>query len=210
MKKELTWADITRLAEEMGVEPAALAAVRDVEARGSGFLYDGRPKILFEPHVFWKQLKHRRYNPAGLLSRADVRAAHGDISDILYKNQDVRPYGTEAAQYGRLNRARTINDDAALASASWGAFQVMGYHAVPGPDSLDLGWPSLIEFVRDMDETMGQTEAFVRYIKKSGLVPALKAHDWAAFARGYNGPGYAKNRYDLKMRLAYEKCAGGR
>jgi hypothetical protein len=31
-------------------------------------------------------------------------------------------------------------------------------------------------------------------------MPALKAHDWAKVARGWNGPGYAKNKYDIKLR----------
>ena len=33
----------------------------------------------------------------------------------------------------------------------------------------------------------------------------LKAKDWANFARGYNGPAYAKNRYDVKLAAAYAK-----
>lgn len=33
----------------------------------------------------------------------------------------------------------------------------------------------------------------------------LQRKDWAGFARGYNGPGYAKNRYDIKLANAYKK-----
>jgi hypothetical protein len=29
--------------------------------------------------------------------------------------------------------------------------------------------------------------------------------NWAAFAKGYNGPGYAKNAYDVKLAQAYAK-----
>jgi len=32
----------------------------------------------------------------------------------------------------------------------------------------------------------------------------LAARDWPAFARAYNGPGYRKNRYDDKLRRAYD------
>jgi hypothetical protein len=32
----------------------------------------------------------------------------------------------------------------------------------------------------------------------------LKEHDWAGFARKYNGPGYAENAYDQKLKNAYE------
>ncbi|NBT89135.1 MAG: DUF3380 domain-containing protein, partial [Flavobacteriaceae bacterium] len=31
----------------------------------------------------------------------------------------------------------------------------------------------------------------------------LKAKDWAGFAKGYNGPAYAKNAYDTKLAGAY-------
>src|SRR5262249_39155616 len=34
---------------------------------------------------------------------------------------------------------------------------------------------------------------------------ALNRHDWARFARSYNGPGYAQNQYDVKMAAAYGK-----
>lgn len=206
--------DIIQIAGKLGVEPAAVQAVFEVEAASAPFLpvpsktprgedVSGQPKILFEPHVFWKQLRQCNYNPANLLSRSDVRKIHGDITDILYPKQGSRPYGSLASQYDRLWRARAINADAANASASWGAFQVMGYHAVPGAGSLDLGWPSLDQFVQDMFTISGQARAFTQYIKKSGLIPALKSKNWAAFARGYNGASYVKNKYDQKMAQAY-------
>jgi hypothetical protein len=40
------------------------------------------------------------------------------------------------------------------------------------------------------------------------LLAALQSHDWAAFAKGYNGPGYAKNAYDVKLAEAYERFSG--
>jgi peptidoglycan hydrolase-like protein with peptidoglycan-binding domain len=49
----------------------------------------------------------------------------------------------------------------------------------------------------------------VRYIDKAGLIKALNSHDWQAFARGYNGPGYAKNAYDKKLAAAYDRRASG-
>ena len=32
-----------------------------------------------------------------------------------------------------------------------------------------------------------------------------KARDWAVFAKCYNGPAYAQNRYDVKLEAAYQK-----
>ena len=54
-------------------------------------------------------------------------------------------------------------------------------------------------------------DAFVNFIKANKLDGTLRAKNWAAFARGYNGPGYAQNAYDKKMAEAYArwKTRGG-
>ncbi|HET9994735.1 MAG TPA: N-acetylmuramidase domain-containing protein [Candidatus Acidoferrum sp.] len=41
------------------------------------------------------------------------------------------------------------------------------------------------------------------------LDTAMRSHDWANFARGYNGPNYAKNQYDVRLAAAYQKYATG-
>lgn len=202
---KIPWTDIERTATQLGIEPCALHAVIEVEANGDGFLSDGRPKILFEPHVFWRELVKRHYNPEGLLKREDVRKAHGDISDILYKKQGTRPYGSYSAQWGYLKRARAINEDAALCSASWGAFQIMGNNYEV------CGFDTIQEFVSVMsDGYAGQLEALGSFLRANNLIRPLKAHDWTVFARGYNGPGYAKNKYDTQLRQAYENCVRGK
>ncbi len=50
--------------------------------------------------------------------------------------------------------------------------------------------------------------AFVGFVQANRLAPALRRKDWAAFARGYNGPNFRKNKYDEKMDAAYRKFAG--
>jgi hypothetical protein len=47
--------------------------------------------------------------------------------------------------------------------------------------------------------------AFCGFIKSNKLDTHLRKHDWARFARGYNGPGYAENKYDEKLARAYAK-----
>jgi hypothetical protein len=44
-------------------------------------------------------------------------------------------------------------------------------------------------------------------IRRNHLDVALAKRDWTAFARGYNGKGYAANRYDERLRLAFAKWA---
>lgn len=54
---KLTNEMIKDLAIRLGLEPALLKAVQLVEAAGrDGFLADGRPQILFEGHIMYKEV----------------------------------------------------------------------------------------------------------------------------------------------------------
>lgn len=99
-----------------------------------------------------------------------------------------------------MDKAKKIHKEAALCSASYGLFQIMGFHAT------SLGFTSAEEFVNFMDKSeANQLEAFGRFLKKNNLVNYLKKKDWAGFAKRYNGPGYKQNKYDTKMANAYAK-----
>jgi len=173
---------IKEAAAAIGCEVAAIRAVIDVESQG-GFLPDGRPKILFERHYF-SRLTQRRYD-----------SAHPDISQPAWGG-----YRGGAREYERLGRAIVLDRDAALRSASWGAFQIMG-------DNYALcGFASVDDFVEAMvSGAPAQLGAFVSFIRKTGLSDELIRADWAGFARGYNGPAYKANRYDEKLAAAYRR-----
>ncbi len=48
-------------------------------------------------------------------------------------------------------------------------------------------------------------DAFVNFVKSDkNLLKALQDKDWAAFAKSYNGPDYAKNKYDEKIKSAFD------
>lgn len=192
VKTEITWDDIVEAAQKLDVEPCALKAVCVVETSGSGFLPSGRPKILFEGHVFWKELKKRGVTPESHAS------SH---SDILYSKWTKSHYKGGEGEFERLDRACKIHEEAALASASWGAFQIMGFnHAA-------CGYSSVGAFVDAQKAGSGaQLDAFCAFIKSDNLVRHLKNKAWASFARGYNGVSYAENQYDKKLIAAYEKC----
>ena len=193
--KHLTDAQIGATAEKAGLEFAALKAVALVEANGSGFLPDGRPKILFEGHVFWRELKKQGLDPAKSLPA---------YADILYPKWDKAKYKGGAAEYRRLEKAERLGVMAARKSASWGMFQIMGFnHAL-------CGFRFLADFLTAMYESeAAHLKAALAFIKSAGLLPALKKKDWAAFAKGYNGPGYAQNRYDQKLTQAYQAALKG-
>jgi len=196
--KFLTVDDLGRLAGSLGVEVAVIKAVNEVESQGKGFHTDGTLKLLFEGHVFWKELKARGIDPN--------RYAIGN-EDILYQQWTNANYRGGEAEYRRLEKAIALFSDsrvatAAFASTSWGLYQLMGYHFQA------LGYDSVIEFVGAM--RLGerrQLDAFGRFLVRNNLVEYLKKKQWTEFARQYNGPSFAANRYDQKLEAAYERYA---
>tara|TARA_R110000772_G_scaffold153261_1_gene264252 strand:+ start:20503 stop:21087 length:585 start_codon:yes stop_codon:yes gene_type:complete len=186
--KKLTEADYQHAAELLGCEVAAIKAVAKVESGGrSGFMKDGEtPKILFEGHWFHKLTGGGYTCPQ----------EHPEWANISHKKW-VRKYYKED-QHARLQKATALDRDAALQSASWGKFQVMGFNWKIS------GFKSLQDFVNAMYKSeAGHLLAFVNFVKHRRLDDELRAKDWAGFAFGYNGRGYAANNYDGKMAAAY-------
>lgn len=190
--KTLTNEQIKDLANKHGIEYAGLKAVVEVEASGKGFIGDV-PKILYEPHIMHRLLTKKNY----ITIRNNLMKAH---PNLCYPRWGTYKYGAESIQHSRLEIASQFNRDTALESCSWGLGQVMGYHWK------SLGYESLQVFINDMYESEAkQLEAMIRFIRTNGLLLALKNKDWVKFARGYNGSGYAKNKYHIKLANAYAK-----
>ena len=175
------------VAAQLGTGAAEIWAVLDVETSGCGFFSDRRPLILFERHVFSKRTK-RMYDQQ-----------HPDIS-----NAQPGGYRGGAAEYGRLAAAIALNRNAALESTSWGIGQIMGFNAAAA------GYADAEALVAASMESEGnQLGAMAQFLATNKLVAALRTRDWANFARGYNGPAYAKNRYDGNLSGAFAKYSVG-
>lgn len=192
LRKLMKESDLQRAADMLGVSVVIVKAVNEVEVNSSGFLADGRPVILFERHVFYRQLGEYGLDPEPLALR---------LPGIV--NQQRGGYAGGAAEYRRLATAVEVCGPAAWESASWGAFQVMGYHWKR------LGYPTVEDFVARMQRSEGEhLDAFVRFVKADpALHKALAARKWAVFAKGYNGPAYRENLYDIKLERAYDRHA---
>jgi len=188
-------AEIAAVARARSIEPAALLAVAEIESGGRAFaLVDGRyePLIRFEGHYFDRRLTASQQKVARTAKLSSPVA--GAIANP----------STQAARWKMLTLATEINAQAAFESTSWGLGQVMGAHWAM------LGFGSVTEMVNlARSGAAGQAELMARYIEKAGLVAALRRHDWAAFARGYNGPGYRDNKYDERIAAAFRKYQGG-
>lgn len=193
--ERLSEADFALVAKLLDVETAALKAVQEVETGGKGgFFAPGKPAILFEGHIFWRELKKRGINPEDHLAGNE---------NILYPKWEKGHYVGGIREYDRLEQARKINKEAADASASWGMFQVMGFnHAACGENSV----ASFVDAM--LKSEFNQLLLAGRFIRQSRpMHAALQTKDWATFAKCYNGAAYAANRYDEKLEKAYGKYA---
>lgn len=181
--KALDKSEIERVASQLGVEPAALAAAVNVEGAAGGFAADGRPSILFEPHIFSRLTAHR------------FDADHAAVS---YVSWGAKPYpGTQAGRWAQLEEAAALDPGAALQATSWGRFQILGLNYKRA------GFDTAEAFASAQAQSeAGQLDAFANFLASNGLVEKLKTKDWAGFTRIYNGPGQV-DLYSKKLNAAY-------
>lgn len=190
-----TAAAVERIAAVRGFEAAALKAFIETESAGTVYAtVDGKkePLVRFEGHYFYRlcsPLVRSKAVGKGLASPSAGAVAN--------------PSSQQARWDRLLKPAMELDLQAAYESCSWGVGQIMGAHWKM------LGFNSVVEMV-DLARSgvEGQIELMARFIEKSGLKGALARHDWAAVARGYNGPNYKVNKYDEKMADAYARYNG--
>lgn len=192
--------DLPRIAARIGVGEDELHALIEVETAGGGFDRQGRPRILFEPHVFYRCLSGAKRDRA-------VKAG------LAYAKWGEKPYGKESEQYPRLVRAMAIDEAAALKACSWGLPQILGEnHAT-------VGYATVQDMVRAfLDDEETHLEAMVAFIRAAKIdddlrrIAALKrpstSEDWREVARAYNGPKYARHGYHTRLAKAHVKWRG--
>ena len=175
---------IQSAANLLGVSVPRLRAVMKVESAGSGYNKQGRVLILYEPHVMWRCL------PAGQRNEALQRG-------IAYQKWGTRKYAPDS--YVPFSKALEFDVEAACKACSYGLPQILG------ENHKQAGYPTakaMFEAFRDKGENE-HIVAMARFIKSNPQMhAALKRGDYADFARRYNGPGYAKNQYDIRLAKA--------
>ena len=181
----ITEEDYKNAARSLGCDVEAIKAFAKVESRGSGFLSDGRPVILFERHIFHRFLKQK-----GL-----------SCSDTTICSTRSGGYLGGSKEHDRLEKAVKIDRDSALQSTSWGMFQVMAFNWKL------CSYESLQDFINAAHRSESDhLNMFVGFIKANRtLLEAVRNKNWDIAARIYNGPGYKKNAYDVKLAKAYDK-----
>lgn len=177
--------DFRIVARRLGVELAAMKAVVEIEAGKAmkGFYAPGVPVVNFDASMYRIYAK-----------KAPVKTGN--------KNAKV-PSGLSGyalKEWTLLTRYRRINAQGADMGTFWGMFQLGGFnYKVCGCESID-------EFVRLMSYSeLEQLELFATFVENTGMLADLKAKNWAAFARKFNGPSYKRKGYHTRMAAAYRK-----
>ena len=184
----LTEEDFEVVAEHLGVEVAAIKAVVDIEAGPThqGFAAPGKPLINFDLSMF------RRFATRRGVNLSKYSKSHA----VVFASSR----GSQSKAHKRLDAAKSINHKAALEGTFWGMFQIGGFNwKICGAESLE-------DFVEKMARSeRDQLDLFAEFITSTGLVKHLKQKNWAAFARGYNGPSYARRNYHTRMASSYKR-----
>lgn len=181
----LTDADFKRVASRLGVEVAAIKAVVVIEAgpKMEGFWAPGVPVVNFDRSMY------NRY-------RGKVKSPKGNPSEKVPSGLKGYPL----QEWTQLVTARRTNVDGANMGTFWGMFQIGGFNYKL------CGCASVAEMVRLMCHSeLEQLELFATFLINTGMVTDLKNKNWAAFAKKYNGPSYARRGYHTKMANAYAR-----
>lgn len=182
--------DLAEAATTLGATVKQIRAVVAVEAAGNGFDKNGMPKILYERHKF-HGLTGGKFSPSSFSQSKRGGYTNDANGDGIVDSWDRL---CDAIATGAV--------DAAFQACSWGAFQVLGMWWD------ELGYPSPYAMAWTAAQSEGDhLEMFVRYVREFGLADELRRlstnpADCAPFARGYNGPAYAENAYDVKLARA--------
>lgn len=187
----LTLRDLQQAANTLEIALATMVALANVESRSNGFFDNGEAVILYERHIFYRQI-------------AVTDQAQADVLAERYPNLcNPKPGGYigGANEYSRLRAACSLDMDAAIEACSWGMFQIMGMHWQ------SLGYDSAIAMSRAMAASEAeQLNALVKFIMAdSKLHQALQQRKWGEFAKRYNGPNYQANNYDIKLARSYQQ-----
>lgn len=193
--QKITEHDIAAAAQKLGTKWSRLHGVMEVEASfkrpGDGFDRVGRPKMLFEPHHFYRALQLR--GKSSLLPKAlklDI-ARPGQPPPSWYSNKS----------YWRLVQALELDETGALVSCSWGFGQVMGFNWKAA------GFQNVQDMVfACMDRESAHLQAMCGYIASvQNCLYGIRYGDAVKFALGYNGANYAAGGYHTKIAAAWRK-----
>lgn len=189
---------ILNIAKTLGdTNQKRIMAVAKVESAGSSYTNDGLVKILWERHLFYRQVKKVIYF-AGYknqyISHPDFGGYTMDINNNKINDS-----------WEKLSYAVCTDVDAAIQSISIGKFQVLGKYYK------EMGYKQPIDMLWDASRSeSSHYNMLANYIlkvanlKNAFLRISANPETCRDFAKGYNGSMYAKYDYHTKIASAYK------
>jgi hypothetical protein len=184
----LTPDQIKVVAARQGIDPRLLHGLAAVESKKSGFLPDGRLKILFERHILWHRLRDIRG-----IDPLPLHQARPDLCDL--HSTPERGYGSEAHQWVRVqnvlawaqaNAADQFESykKATYEACSWGKFQLLGCNYVAA------GFNDVYSLVHSLETgEAAHLDAAIHFMRHDGMLQLLISRQYLPFSRRWNGPG---------------------
>lgn len=174
---------IDELAATYEIDAKVIRAIVKVESGGEDRTSYGL-KIRFEPHVFLDQLSDSRqqelFHERFKLGKPRWQGDHH--SACFEGNWTNFHDGGGLLEWKALNLARSINEEAAWLSCSYGAPQILGTNYKM------LGYDSAHEMYMMFDKSIDeQIKAMFRYFEKCNLIEAIRGKDFVKLAASYNG-----------------------
>ena len=184
--------DVVAAAAFLGVTPAHVWAVADVESAGSAFYAPAKPIIRMEPHHF-RRLTGMRFDES-----------HPRLSHAYSQRRRYPQPANQSSRWVQFEEACALDRSAAIQSHSFGMFQAMGFNY------RRCGFASAELFLSAHCRSAGdQLLAAAHFIKSQNIDDELRREDWAGFAAIYNGENYRSNSYDVKLARAYARRKRG-
>ncbi len=187
----ITEDELMQIAADLGDSGSLkrIRAVAAVESIGSGWFNSGLPLILYERHRFWKYVQDVKNKVVSWFANPVA----GDYT------MDVNRNGINDS-WEKLTLAVGKDPLAAMMSVSIGKFQVMGEHY----RACGYNHPIEMLFAASRSEyaqycMLRDYILKVAHLKSAFLALSTDAAGNRAFARGYNGAGFEKNHYHVKL-----------
>jgi hypothetical protein len=145
------------------------------------------------------------YRPVLKTDNDETKRSATDFGHLLDEGKVIAQndkYLNDAGSYKRLLKAYQLDQNAALSSCSWGAFQILGEFWKT------MKYSSAKEFSKAVSRSAReQIKAYVLYMKyvNPAIKNHLKRHDWTAAAKAFNGPGYKDFNYDARIESEYNR-----
>ena len=171
---------ISDFANKHNIDENLLNAVISVEAGNNGFGLDAVLKIRFEVHLLLDDYPGlNRWFKTGTPKYLDHYYKFPSYSTLWRKVHT----GNQWDEYTALLTAAFQIQNKAFEYASFGKFQIMGFHFAK------LGFSSALEMFTHMSQgDDNDTSVGLRFIKSDwNLLSALQQRDIDRFIRGYNG-----------------------